>query len=143
MKLTFFRSIIFTALMLAAFVVTAQEQSELREKIMTLNKEMADLGKAGKFDAMQKYYLPDVISLPNNQPMMRGYKQIQAQHQQMVQMGIKVTEMEFNTTDLMVDGNMIVEIGIYKMSMTMPGLSTPMSDIGKYLTVWKKMPMEA
>jgi ketosteroid isomerase-like protein len=36
--------------------------------------------------------------------------------------------------------NNIAEIGTYKMSFTMEGMSGEMTDTGKYLTIWEQQP---
>ena len=38
----------------------------------------------------------------------------------------------------MLNGNLIHEIGTYKINASMPGMDKPMDDHGKYLTVWEK-----
>lgn len=38
----------------------------------------------------------------------------------------------------MANGNLITEIGSYKINMSMPGMDKPMDDHGKYLTIWEK-----
>jgi ketosteroid isomerase-like protein len=39
---------------------------------------------------------------------------------------------------VMVNGNLITEIGTYKISMSMPNMDNPIDDHGKYLTIWEK-----
>jgi ketosteroid isomerase-like protein len=38
----------------------------------------------------------------------------------------------------MPNGNLIHEIGTYKINASMPGMEKPIDDHGKYLTVWEK-----
>jgi ketosteroid isomerase-like protein len=56
----------------------------------------------------------------------------------MVKSGIKFTSYEPTILKILVNGNMITEIGTYKITMTMPGMDKPMDDHGKYLTIWEK-----
>ena len=55
-------------------------------------------------------------------------------------LGWKVTSFEPTTLKIIPNGNMITEIGTYKISMTMPKTDKPMDDHGKYLTIWEKQP---
>jgi ketosteroid isomerase-like protein len=56
----------------------------------------------------------------------------------MFKAGWKCLAFEPTTLKVIPNGNLITEIGKYKMSMSMPGMDKPMDDQGKYLTVWEK-----
>ena len=115
----------------------AQSNEELKKTFTNLNKKMIEAGKAENFDVMREFYADDVISLPSYEPMLRGYNQILESHKKMKASGVKVNDMQIETTDVLSSGNLAVEIGTYKINMIMPGMGE-INDFGKYLTVWKK-----
>ncbi len=141
MKKVFVRSG-FAMILVTLFVVSAAAQSndELREKIVKINKQMAKAMMEGNAQAALGFYTKDAISLPNYGEMAKGIDAIKKSNDEMVSSGMKVNSMEFNTVMVSTYGNMVSEIGTYKMNATMPGMAAPMEDAGKYLTLWEKQP---
>ena len=80
----------------------------------------------------------DAISLPNYSKMAQGIEAIKKSNEAMMASGMKMTK--FETTTLMVTSceDNIAEVGTYNMSFTMEGAPGEMSDVGKYLTIWKQ-----
>ena len=70
--------------------------------------------------------------------MHEGLPAIKKASEDMAKSGVKFTSFEPTIVKVLVNGNMITEIGKYKISMTMPGMEKPMDDHGKYLTVYEK-----
>ena len=70
--------------------------------------------------------------------MHEGIAAIRKANEEMMKSGMKITSFEPVTLKVLVNGNMITEIGTYKISMSMPGMENPMQDHGKYLTIWEK-----
>jgi len=91
---------------------------------------------AGVFDSTLANYTDDAVSMPNYSPMLRGKKAIKDWYAQMMAMGMKFTKVDFVTTDVQVGAPYTYEIGTYTMTMEMGGM-TPMTDEGKYLTVYE------
>jgi ketosteroid isomerase-like protein len=99
---------------------------------------MIDLVKAGRFEAMGKYYDESAISLPNYRAMEKGYKLILNNNLSRKNGGYKVLDGMKTTAELFVGTDMMVDIGSYTLTMDFPGLTQPKVDIGKYMNVWKK-----
>lgn len=118
--------------------VFAQKKGELKTVFESMNKEMMSLTIAGKFESLAKFYQDDVVSLPNNRPMDRGFKQMLALNQQRNKSGYKIIEGRKEITDLIVNDNLAVEVGTYTYKSTFPGPAEPVVTIGKYMTVWNK-----
>ena len=129
--------LLLVALFTASFVC-AQTDAEYKAKIEKLNKEMVKDMLEGNTDHNLSLYTPDAISLPSYEPMMEGTDAIRKSSEDMKKSGMKITAFETNTYKVMSAGNLVNEIGTYKMTMTMPGMSKPMNDHGKYLTIWEK-----
>jgi len=129
-------------IMFACFTVTAVSQSdaELKTKISKMNKEMAQAIIEGNTQKSLTFYATDAVSLPNYGKMAQGIDAIKKASEEMMASGMKVNSMEFNTLLVKSYGNMISEIGSYKMSGSMPGMAEPMKDQGKYLMLWEKQP---
>jgi ketosteroid isomerase-like protein len=141
MKTLFVRSG-FALLMMTFFVMSATSQTndELREKIVKINQQMAKAMMEGNSQATLGFYAKDAISMPNYGEMVKGIDAIKKSNDEMVSSGMKVNSMEFNTVMVNTYGNVVSEIGTYKMNATMPGMASPMEDTGKYLTLWEKQP---
>jgi uncharacterized protein (TIGR02246 family) len=141
MKTPVIRSVF--ALMLVTFFTlsaVSQTNDELREKIVSINKQMAKAMMEGNGEATLGFYTKDAVSLPNYGEMIKGIDAIKKSNDEMMTSGMKVNSMEFNTVMVNTYGNMVSEIGTYKMNATMPGMASPMEDNGKYLTLWEKQP---
>jgi ketosteroid isomerase-like protein len=117
-------------------VVFSQTNEEYKAKIEKMNKEMAKAMLEGKSNL--SIYTPDAISMPSYEPMHMGIAEITKAHEAMMKSGWKATACEINTSKVMKNGDQIIEIGTYKITMTMPGMEKPMDDHGKYLTIWEK-----
>jgi uncharacterized protein (TIGR02246 family) len=133
-----------TCLIVLAVVFTgtarAQSNEDLKSKIEKMNQEMTKAMMTGNVQANLKFYTDDAISMPNNGPMVKGIDGIRKSNEAMQSEGVKITNFEINTLQVNSSGNMVSEIGTYKMSMTMAGGSGEMKDEGKYLNLWEKQP---
>lgn len=129
-------------LMLLCIAITssAQSDNQLKEKIMKINKEISKAMVEGNSQATLGYYAPDAISMPNNAKMVQGIEAIKKSNQEMMSSGFKVNSFELNTLMVKEAENMITEIGNYKMSFSMPGMTAASQDAGKYLNIWEKQP---
>ena len=139
MKTLFIRSG-FTLILVTLFSIsaTSQNNDELRDKIVKINQQMAKAMMEGNSQAALGFYAKDAVSLPNYGEMVKGIDAIKKSTEEMVSSGMKVNSMEFNTVMVNTYGNMVSEIGTYKMNATMPGVANPIDDAGKYLTLWEK-----
>jgi ketosteroid isomerase-like protein len=57
-------------------------------------------------------------------------------HEQMTAAGMKIHTFTSDPTDVWECGNQVIEIGTYAISLTPPGMPTPIEDKGKYMTVY-------
>lgn len=81
-------------------------------------------------------YAADGVMMQPGMPAASGKAAIEESMKGMMA-AMKVDSAVFTTKDVMVDGNTAIETGAYRMTMTPMG-GKPMSDAGKYLTVWQK-----
>jgi ketosteroid isomerase-like protein len=129
-------------MMVTLFALSAASQSndELKDKIVKINQQMAKAMMEGNSQATLSFYTNDAVSLPNYGEMVKGIDAIKKSNEEMLSSGMKVNSMEFNTVMVNTYGNVVSEIGTYKMNATMPGMPNPIDDTGKYLTLWEKQP---
>lgn len=141
MKTKFFRTwtifLMLTCITISAF---SQSDAELKTKISKMNKEMSQAIVEGNSEKSLSYYVQDAVSLPNYGKMAQGIEAIKKSQDEMMASGMKFSSFEFNTLMVKSYGNLVTEIGTYQMSATMPGMTEPMQDQGKYLTLWEKQP---
>lgn len=130
------------SLLIALFFVVgtavSQKNDEVKAKIEKINKEMAKAMMEKNSEANLKYYADDAISLPNNSKMIKGKEAIRKSNEEMMKSGFEVKSFESTTTDIQTNGNMITEIGKYKIKLSVPGMEGDMEDEGKYLTIWEQ-----
>jgi len=126
------------AILSTASVGFSQSVADYKAKIEKINKEMAQNMLEGNTEKNLSLYSADAISMPSYEPMHEGIAAIRKSNEEMMKSGMKITSFEPVTVKVLVNGNMITEIGTYKMSMTMPGMDKPMEDHGKYLSIWEK-----
>jgi ketosteroid isomerase-like protein len=131
----FFAIVLFSTI---TIVVSAQSVAEMKSLVSTWNKELIELAKAGRFEAMGKYYDEEAISMPNYRAMEKGYKLILNNNLGRKNGGYKILDGSKNTVELFVGENMLVDIGSYTLTVDFPGLSQPKNDAGKYMNVWRK-----
>jgi len=138
MKNSLLKTVILIVAVAFTASVAAQNNEELKAKIEKINKEMQKAMLSGNTTASLAYYADDAISLPNYSKMAQGIEAIKKSNEAMMASGMKMTK--FETTTLMVSTceDNIAEVGTYNMSFTMEGAPGEMSDIGKYLTIWKQ-----
>jgi ketosteroid isomerase-like protein len=129
-----------TMALLACVALSAFSQSidELKAKIIKNNQQMVQAMLEGNSQKSLSFYTADAVSMPSYQKMVQGIDAIKKSNEEMMASGMKVKSFEMNTVMVNSYGNVISEIGTYKMSMTMPGMADPMEDQGKYLTLWEK-----
>lgn len=50
----------------------------------------------------------------------------------------KIQQIGNETVQAYLVGDLVWEIGTYSVTLSLPGMSQPVTDIGKYLTIWQK-----
>jgi hypothetical protein len=71
--------------------------------------------------------------------MIKGMSAARESSKKMEESGMKIKVFSTTSTDVMKSGDMVVDIGTYKVSMQIPGMEKLWDDHGKYLNVWKIM----
>lgn len=130
--------VLFVLLSVPVLNVLSQTNEELKTKIEKLNSEMVKAMLAGDHEKNLALYTKDAISMPSYSPMITGIDEIRKSNLEMAKSGMKITSFEIVTKKITPSGNLIIEIGTYKMSMEMAGMKDPMNDNGKYITIWEK-----
>jgi ketosteroid isomerase-like protein len=123
---------------LISFGSFGQSKDEMKSVIAKMNQEMMDLVKAGRYEALGKYYDANAISLPNYMKAEIGYNLILSNNLGRKQAGYQVVDGKKTTTELILGVDMMVDIGSYTQTLNFPGLAQPKEYSGKYLNVWKK-----
>ena len=126
------------AFLFSASAVYSQSNSEYKTKVEALNKEMAKNMLDGNSEKSLSMYTEDAISMPSYEPIHEGLAAIRKANDEMLKSGVKFNSFEPKTLKVFANGDMITEVGTYKISISIPGMEKPMDDQGKYLTVWEK-----
>ena len=135
------RSVVLIVAMFTAIITYSQQSArDYQSKIEELNKEMVSSILEGNIEKNLSMYTDDAISMPSNEPMREGIAAIRKGIEDMTKLGMKVNSFEPTIKKVIPDGNLITEIGSYKIKITMPGKDQPVEDHGKYLTIWEKQP---
>lgn len=129
---------ILIALIFTASLINAQDTAELKKKIQAMNDEAAKMMVANDAAGMWANYSEDVISMPSYEPMLKGIEACKESYKKMTESGMKMTAFKSVVTDIIDAGDYVVDIGTYKISMTVPGMDMPWDDHGKYMTIWEK-----
>ena len=85
--------------------------------------------------AVVALYAPDAILLPPDAPVAQGSDAIRAVLQGYMDAGAQSLALE--TTALDDQGDLVVDIGRYTLGLQPPG-ADPITDVGKYLQVYKR-----
>ena len=107
----------------------AQSMEEMRVLVTTMNREMMDLVKAGRYESLGKYYDINAISLPNYRAVEKGYKLILNNNLGRKKGGYQVVDGEKISTDLILGEDMMADIGTYSLTLNFPGLASPRIDL--------------
>jgi len=136
MKKLFLFTLVFAFL---ASCSKVQDMDALKEKVQKMNDEAAKMMVANDAAGMWANYSEDVISMPSYEPMLRGIEACKQSYKKMTEAGIKMTAFKSTVTDVMEAGNLVVDIGTYEITMTIPEMGDmPYTDHGKYMTIWEK-----
>ena len=129
---------LFLIVLFTAAMMQAQDMTDLKNKLQMMNDEFARKMVAGDMESMWGYYSDDVISMPSYEPMLKGIEACKESAKKMEESGMKMTAFKMTVTDIIQSGNLVIDIGIYELTMTMPQMGDmPWDDNGKYITVWE------
>lgn len=83
-------------------------------------------------------FADDAIAMEPNVKAARGRNEVDKLYAAKLR-SARFPSVSFKTTDLVVNGQFAIESGTYDIT-TQPQKGSPVRDVGKYLTVWKKQP---
>jgi Ketosteroid isomerase homolog len=138
MKRTFVSTCVMIVVLFTANIALSQSNTDYKTKIESINKEMAKNMIEGNNEKLLSLYTDDAISMPSYQPIHDGIAAIRKANDEMAKTGVKYNSFAPVTLKVIANGNLITEIGTYKISMSMPSMDKPIDDHGKYLTIWEK-----
>jgi len=111
-------------------------QQAVRSRIEETNAEFSAAVSHGDTAAIAALYTDDAIVLPPNAEMVRGRQAIKGLFDGMIQqMGIP--QLTLRTMQVDEVGEMANEIGEYTLKFQ-PAGGEPVTDIGKYVVIWKR-----
>jgi uncharacterized protein (TIGR02246 family) len=111
---------------------------DMKEKFQNMSEKMAKAMLASDYDTMFSMYTDDAYSLPSYSPMIKGKKAMMKQAEEEAKAGLKMKEFALTTVDVFGNKDQMIQIGNYTLSIVLPGMTSPINDKGKYLTVWHK-----
>jgi ketosteroid isomerase-like protein len=118
-------------------LAAGNDTEKIRE---TLEKTSAILVKAtieNDLDTIMSYYLDDVITMPAYHPMLKGKEALRKREEESRKKGYSIDSLNFTILEVHSCEDTVYEIGLYAISMTIPGRERPFADKGKYVTLWK------
>lgn len=128
-----------TLIIIVLFNYESVKSQGMFARIDSVRKELSAAIVANDTAKIFSVYTDDAISMPNYSKMAEGLDAIRKSYQEMAGKENKITTYGTTTLKMILCGNIITEIGSYRIAMQMKGQPQPMEDIGKYLTIWEKM----
>jgi len=139
------KSYLSVLLLICLIFISAQtfaqdDMSMYKNRIAEMNDMYVKATMNNDINSIVGYYADDAISLQSYSPMLKGKDAIKKHAMEESQSGSKITAFNLNTTDVFGSGDLVYDIGTYTITYEMPQMKEPISDHGKYLTVYKKEP---
>lgn len=120
------------------FQSAEKKSDKLKDQVQALSDKMARASVNGDTKTVYSLYADDVVYMPNYGPMIMGKDNMIAYENKMKESGAKMTSMTLTTKEVVDMGTMVYEIGVYSISMEIPGMNQPWADKGKYVTIYRK-----
>ncbi|SHI86434.1 YybH family protein [Aquimarina spongiae] len=114
-------------------ILNTNTNSELDQKINTLNKKLINAAKSKDFSSVKQIYTDDALLLTDYHPIIDGISNIEIYYSNIFQKQ-DVTIYTKETTEILDLGNRIMEIGTFQKTCTN---MEPLH--GKYWNVWKPL----
>lgn len=140
MKNSIFALLMGAALLFSlAINLKAQSEAELKKQIEKINAELNKANMEGKFVSyLDKYFATDVVSMPNYGEITFGLEALRKAEEKLADPTPKNYTIESTILQIQVYGNIIIEVGTYKIIMNKESESKKPDEYGKYLNVWEK-----
>ncbi len=140
MKVTTYFFIIILLVGLTYVACTSPQQetldlTQVRQAIEAGNLKFEEAFRQGDPTAVANLYTEDAVLLPPNSDMISGKMGIEAFWKTVMEMGVK--DAVLTTVDVTGSGDMVCEIGKYKLTIQPEGQEA-VEDIGKYVVIWKQ-----
>lgn len=121
-----------------ATLSSAADPAAVRQAIDSNNARFSAAMVKGDTSVLASIYAEDAVMMGANEKAVRGRNEIAksmaAMHAQM-----KLPAFELKAQDVIVSGDHAIETGTYSMTMQPTGAKA-ITDVGKYLVVWKHQP---
>jgi ketosteroid isomerase-like protein len=127
----------FFLFLLISTTLFAQDVDKLRAKIEAMNKIFTQAMLDNDTEKLLSMYTNDIISMPSYQPTVKGITKVRELSEMQAKSGWKTTQFALNITDIILAGNLAIEIGNYTMKMSGPSMPE-WADNGKYMTIWEE-----
>ena len=118
-------------------ITFAQDMDEIREKVDAINATLTKAMLENDMDTPISLYADECWSLPSYSPMLKGKAALKKAAKENTENPMKMTAFNLKTVDLFTCGDLIIEIGKYDLALEMPGMPEPVTDVGKYLTIYE------
>ena len=129
-----------TGILIAVFFIStsffAQDVDKIKAKIEEQNKVYTKAMIDNDTETMLSMCADDVISMPSYQPTVKGIDKVRELSEMQAKSGWKTTHFVLSQTDVIVAGDLAIEIGNYDMKMSGPDVPE-WADNGKYITIWE------
>lgn len=131
--------LLFLFLVIISTPIFAHEDlAELKQKIESIRHKMVKAQIAGDLSVGWAIYTNDIVAMPNYDEMTRGKEAYKAKELAWKKAGVKFHALNHSITDLWTIDDLVIEVGNYGVSLTLPNTSGPVSDRGNYVTVWQQ-----
>jgi ketosteroid isomerase-like protein len=131
--------LVLLTLSVAGLRLYAQKETDmLKAEIKKMNDKMVKAETDGDAKATASLYTDNAILMPNNEPMIRGTQKMMEKERADMAAGFKMLSMNLTTDDVFPDKLYVTEVGHYVVKMKVPNMPEPMTDNGKYVTIWER-----
>jgi ketosteroid isomerase-like protein len=118
--------------------LASKDLSKIKATLDAMSNELVQATLEGDVETVMSHYTEDSVSMPNYHGILEGSQAIREYQENMYAVGIEFQSMDFTTRDLWKCGDLVYETGAFGVSLTMPGAPEPVTDHGKYMTVWEQ-----
>ncbi len=137
MKRLIIRILTLSILLFPGLSSLAQDKADAKSAITAANTERIQVMKSGDYEKLEKFYDNNAIVMPNNRPVEQGLKAIMESYDLRKKGGYKFLDVQFTALATAVAGDFYIETGNYTLKASFPGPPEPVTEVGKYQTIWK------
>jgi ketosteroid isomerase-like protein len=123
---------------LAMPVVAGDSNEKLLKEVEAIGDSLAEAMLSDDIEFMLGMYAEGAISLPNYSPRMEGKEAFRKSQAESAAAGMKVIAFESHPTNAWECGDLVIEVGVFDITLHPPGMPGPVNDKGKYMTVYER-----